>query len=69
MKRSNYEFLLKRHFQRAVRISFFNTNDESFKTILYSLNEKKRINFLKMSVEYINSKEKKFVFAIKSLHV
>ena len=41
VKHSDHELLLKRFFQRAAHISFININDESFKMILYSLNEKK----------------------------
>ena len=58
MKRLDYELLLKKFFQRAARISFININDKLFKMILYSLNEKKRVNFLKISTEYISNKEK-----------
>ena len=54
----NHEFLLKRLFQRAARVNFINMNNKLFKTILYSLNEKKRMNFLKISVKYISNKEK-----------
>ena len=69
VKRSNHELLLKKLFQHAARINSINMNNESFKMILYFLNEKKRINFLKISAEYINNKEKKSVFAMKSLNV
>ena len=41
MKRSDHELLLKRFYQRATRMNFININDESFKIILHSLNEKK----------------------------
>ena len=68
IKRSNYELLLKRFFQRAARINFINMNNELFKMILYSLNEKKRVNFLKVSTEHVNNK-KKLMFAMKSLNV
>ena len=37
--------------------------------ILYSLNEKKRINFSKMSVEHVNNNKEKLMFTIKSLNV
>ena len=50
-------------------MSFININDELFEMILYSLNEKKRMSFLKMSVEHVSNKEKKSVFAMKSLNV
>ena len=68
MKCSNYELLLKKTFQRAVHMGFINMNDQFFKMILYSLNDKKRVNFLKMSAEYISNKRKEFMFAIKSLN-
>ena len=58
MKRSDHELLLERSFQRAARMSFININDESFKMILYSLNEKKRMSFLRVSAKHINNKEK-----------
>ena len=41
VKCSNHELLLKRFFQRAVRMSSINMNDESLEIILHSLNEKK----------------------------
>ena len=44
-------------------------NDKSLKMILHFLNEKKRVNFSKMSAEHVSNKEKKFVFAMKSLNV
>ena len=69
VKRSNHELLLKKFFQRAARMNFINMNNEVLEMILYSLNEKKRVNFLKMSAEYANNKEEKSVFAIKSLNV
>ena len=58
MKRSNYELLLNRFFQRVARMKSINMNDESFKIILHSLNEKKRVIFLRISIEHINNKEK-----------
>ena len=69
VKRSDHEFLLKRLFQRAARMSSINMNDKSFKIILYSLNEKKRVSFLKMPAEHVSNKEKKSMFAMKSLNV
>ena len=68
VKRSDHEFLLKRFFQRAACISFINMNNESFEMILYFLNEKKRVNYLKVSAEHVSNK-KKSMFAIKSLNV
>ena len=58
MKRSNHELLLKRPFQCALRMNSINMNDESFEIILYSLNEKKRMNFLKMLAEHVSNKKK-----------
>ena len=69
VKRSDHELLLKRLFQRAARMSSINMNDESFEMILHSLNEKKRVNFLKVPVEHVSNKEEKSVFAMKSLNV
>ena len=58
VKRSDHELLLKRSFQRAARMSSINMNDESLEMILHSLNEEKRMSFLKMSAEHVNNKEK-----------
>ena len=69
VKRSDHEHLLEKPFQRAVRISSINMNDESFEMILHSLNKKKRMNFLKMSAEHVSNKEEKSVFAMKSLNI
>ena len=69
VKRSDHELFLKRFFQRAVYMSFINMNDESLEMILHSLNEEKRMSFLKMPAEHVSNKEKKSVFAMKSLNV
>ena len=69
VKRSDHELLLKRFFQRDAHMSSINMNDESFERILHSLNEGKRVSFLKMFAEYISNKEKESVFAMKSLNV
>ena len=58
VKCSDHELLLKRLFQRAAHISSININDKSFEKILHSLNEKKRMSFLKVSAEHVNNKEK-----------
>ena len=58
VKRSNYELLLRRFFQRAIRMSFINMNDKSLEMILHSLNEKKRMSFLKVPAEHVSNKEK-----------
>ena len=50
-------------------MNFINMNNESFEMILHSLNEKKRVSFLKVFAKQINNKEKKSVFAMKSLNV
>ena len=68
VKRSDHELLLKKLFQRTARMNSINMNDESFEMILYSLNEKKRVSFLKMFAEHV-SKKKKSMFAMKSLNV
>ena len=59
LKRSDHDLLLKEFFQRAVCMSFINMNNESFEMILYSLNEKKRVKFLRMSAKHVSNKEKK----------
>ena len=56
VKRSNYELFLKRFFRHIVYINFINMNNESFKKILHSLNEKKRVSFLIVSVEHVVTK-------------
>ena len=58
VKRSNHELLLKRFFQRAAYMSSINLNNKSFEMILHSLNEEKRMNFLKMPAEHVSNKEK-----------
>ena len=63
IKRSNYEFFLKDSFSDC---SY--KNDELFEMILYSLNEKKRVNFLKVLAEHVNNKQKS-MFAMKFLNV
>ena len=69
IKRSNYEFLLNRFFQRITRMSVINMNDNSLKIILHSLNDEKRISFLKIFAEYVNNKNEKFIFVFKTLNV
>ena len=69
MKRLDHELFLKRSFQRAARMSSINMNNESYEMILYFLNKKKRISFLKMPAEYVSNKKEKSVFTIKSLNV
>ena len=69
IERSNYDFLLDRFFQRIVRMNIININDDSLKMILHSLNDEKRMNFLKVPAEHINNKNEKFVFVFKTLNV
>ena len=69
IKRSNHELLLNRFFQRIVCISVVNMNDNSLKMMLHSLNDEKRISFLKISAEHISNKDEKFVFIFETLHV
>ena len=69
VKHSDHKFLLKSFFQRAARMSSINMNNESFEMILYSLDKKKRVSFLKMFTEHIINKEKKSMFAMKPLNV
>ena len=56
--RSDHKLLFKKLFQRAAHMSFINMNDKLFKMILRSLNEKKRMNFLKMFTEHFSNKKK-----------
>ena len=69
IKRSNHELLLDRFFQRIARISVVNMNDDSLKMMLHSLNDEKRISFLKISAEHVSNKNEKFVFVFKTLNV
>ena len=56
IKRSDHELLLEKFFQRAAHMSFINMNYKSLEMILHSLNEKKRVSFLKMSIEHVSNK-------------
>ena len=58
VKRSDQELLLKKLFQRVDHMNSININNESFKMILYSLNEKKRVNFLKIFAGHVSNKKK-----------
>ena len=69
VKPSDHELLLKRSFQRAAYMNSINMNNESFEIILHSLNEEKRMNFLKVSAVHINNKEKESMFTMKSLNL
>ena len=66
---SDHDFLLDRFFQRIAHMNVVNINDDLLKMILYLLNDEKRMNFLKMSAEHINNKNKKFVFIFETLKV
>ena len=49
-------------------MNFVNINDKFLKMMLHSLNEKKKINFLNVFIEHVNNKNKKTMFAIKTLN-
>ena len=65
----DHELLLEKFFQRVVHRNSINMNNKSLEMILYSLNKKKRMNFLKVFIEYIIKKKEKSVFTMKSLNV
>ena len=69
IERSNHELFLNRFFQRIVRMNVVNMNNNSLKMMLHSLNDEKRINFLKISAEHVSNKNEKFVFVFKTLNV
>ena len=69
IERSNHDAFLNRLFQRIICMNVVNMNNNSLKIILYSLNDKKRISFLKISAKHINNKNEKFVFIFKTLNV
>ena len=69
IERLNHDLFLNHFFQRIVRINIININDDSLKIILYSLNDEKWMNFLKMFTKHINNKNKKFVFIFETLNV
>ena len=66
---SNHDFFLDCSFQRIARMSVINMNDDLLKIMLHSLNDEKRMNFLKMFAEHINNKNEKFVFVFETLNV
>ena len=68
IKRSDHDFLLDYFFQRIARMNVINMNDDSLKMILYSLNDEKRMNFLKMFAKHINNKDEKFGFVFETLN-
>ena len=69
IKRSNHELLLNRFFQRITRINAINMNDYLLKMMLHSLNNEKRVNFLKVSAKHVSNKNEKFIFVFKTLNV
>ena len=50
-------------------MNIININNDSLKVMLHSLNNEKRMNFLKIFAKYVNNKDKKFVFIFKTLNV
>ena len=69
IERSDHDLLFNHLFQRIACMNAVNMNDDSLKMILHSLNDEKRINFLKMPAKHINNKDEKFVFVFKTLNV
>ena len=69
IERSNHKLLLDRFFQRITLINIINMNNDSLKIILHSLNDEKRMNFLKISAEHVSNKDEKVVFVFKILNV
>ena len=69
IERSNHELFFNRFFQRIVRMSVINMNNDSLKMMLHSLNDEKRVNFLRIFAEHISNKDEKFVFVFKTLNV
>ena len=69
IKRSDHDFFLDRFFQRIIYMNIVNMNDDSLKMMLYSLDDEKWMNFLKMFAKHINNKNEKFVFVFKILNV
>ena len=69
IKQFNHELFLDRFFQRIARINVVNMNNDSLKIMLHSLNDEKRMNFLRIFTEYVKNKNKKFVFVFKTLNV
>ena len=69
IERSNHDFFLDRLFQRIIHMNIVNINDNLLKIMLYSLNDEKQMNFLKMFAKHINNKNEKFVFIFKTLNV
>ena len=69
IERSDHDLFLNRLFQRIAHMNVVNMNNDSLKMILHSLNDEKRMSFLKMSAEHINNKNEKFVFVFEILNV
>ena len=69
IERSNHELFLDCFFQRIARMNVVNINDNLLKIMLHSLNDEKRISFLRISAEHVNNKNEKFVFVFETLNV
>ena len=69
IERSDHDLFFDRFFQRVARINIINMNNNLLKMILHSLNDEKRMNFLKIFAKHINNKNKKFVFVFEILNV
>ena len=69
IKHLNHDLFLDRFFQRIVHINVVNINNDLLKMILYSLNNEKRMSFLRMFAKHINNKDEKFVFIFNILNV
>ena len=69
IERSDHDLFLNRFFQRIARMNVVNMNDDSLKMILHSLNDEKRMSFLKVFTEHINNKDEKFIFVFEILNV
>ena len=68
IERSDHDLFLDRFFQRIARMNAVNMNNDSLKMILHSLNDEKRMSFLKVPAEHINNKSEKFVFVFETLN-
>ena len=69
IERSNHDFLFNCFFQRIARMNIVNMNDNLLKMMLHSLNDEKKVNFLKISAKHVSNKDEKFVFVFKTLNV
>ena len=69
IKYSDHDFFLNCSFQRIACKNVININNDLLKMMLHSLNNEKRISFLKIFAKYINNKNEKFVFVFETLNV